>query len=98
MSDRIPVLVRTSADGALRAVLDVSSFGYRRYTLASLPERLFTGLDEARRPASLIQIPAIEAREVRTPLAALCETDDGKSEAWPTETRRALARLEAIWL
>jgi superfamily II DNA or RNA helicase len=98
MSDRIPILVRAPGDPTVRAVIDVSSFGYRRYTLASLPERLYAGLDDARRPPSLVQIPALEAHRIPTPMEVLCDASEPGGEAWPTETRRALARLEALWL
>jgi superfamily II DNA or RNA helicase len=98
LTDRFPELVRAPGRANLRALLDVSNFGYRRFTLATLPERLYTGLDDAQRPESLIQVPATQAVRIRTPIEALCDAVEPAADAWPTETRRSLARLEALWL
>lgn len=98
MTAPLPALVRSTEYPGLRALLDVSTFGYPRYTLAALPERLYSGLDEAQRPADVVQVPAIETTGVPTPMEVLSNASESLVEGWPTETRRSLARLETLWL
>lgn len=92
-----PLLVRSPRAPGLRAVVGETSFGYTSYATASLPDRVFVGLDSAERPPSVqLQEPAAEVNPVATPLEHL--VSDGERDAWPQETRRSVARLEAMWL
>jgi superfamily II DNA or RNA helicase len=90
-----PLLARGRRDGALRTVIGTASFGYPSYHLASLPDRLYGGLDAASRPPSLIQEPSVDVTPVPTPLDVL--RADTPSEAWPTESLRSIHRLHALW-
>lgn len=98
MSQVAPSLVRAPQYPGFRALIDVSTFGYARYTLAALPDRLYTGLDEAQRPQNIVQVAALDTERIPTPLEVLCDPGDFAGDAWPTETRRSLARLESLWL
>src|SRR5687768_4999746 len=91
-------LVRSPRYPGLRAVADVSSFGFVSYSTVALPDRLFSGLDAAERPPSVLHSePEIDVDHIPTPLEFLVGGDD-PSSAWPQETKRTIARLEALWL
>jgi superfamily II DNA or RNA helicase len=97
LRDRLSI-VRSAKTTGLRAVVDASAFGFVSYTTASLPDRVFTGLDAARRPPSVLHGEAdIDVEHVQTPLDYLL-APTGSGAAWPTETKRSLRRFEAAWL
>ncbi len=94
-------LVRSSRYPGLRAISNISTFGYVSYDTAALPDRLYVGMDAAERPPSVVHGEAdIDIQHVPTPLEVLTGQQILGSEdvAWPTETRRSVARLEALWL
>src|SRR5262245_49928618 len=92
-------LVRSPRSVGLRAVADVSAFGFVNYTTAALPDRLYSGLDSAERPPSVLYSePEIDVEHIPTPLEYLVSQDGDSGPAWPQETKRAIARLEALWL
>ena len=98
MSKR-PLLVRSPRASGLRSIVGETNFGYPTYVTAALPDRAFVGLDTAERPPSIqIGEPAIEVMPVPTPLFHLVNDVGGERDAWPQESRRAIARLEALWL
>lgn len=88
-------LIRSRQSAGLRAVYTVSSFGYPSYGTASLPDRLYTGLDAARRPISVIPMePVADVEHVPTPLEALL----GEEPPLPRHTVASARRLEALWV
>jgi len=90
-------LVRSPNGWDLRAVADVNEFGFLRYLTASLPDRLYAGLDDAERPASVNYDEAdVDVEHILTPLEYLLTASS--EQAWPAETKRALWRLHAMWL
>ena len=93
-------LVRSSRYPGLRAISNVSNFGYISYDTAAFPDRLYAGMDAAGRPPSIVHSEAeIDVTHVATPLEVLTGRGSGGEDvAWPTETRRSVARLEALWL
>jgi len=94
-----PLLVRSPRAEGLRAIIGETTFGYPTYATASLPDRVFTGLDAAERPQSVqLQEPAAEVAPVPTPAELLAGDSEAARDAWPQETRRSIARLEALWL
>jgi superfamily II DNA or RNA helicase len=94
-----PLLLRSPRAGGLRTIIGEINFGYPTYATASLPDRVFVGLDSAERPPSVqLQEPAVEVTAVRTPLEYLLTGPENDRDAWPQETRRAVARLEVLWL
>ena len=98
MSSR-PLLVRSPRAGGLRAIIGEQSFGYPSYVTASLPDRVYVGLDSAERPPSVqLAEPAVEVTRLPSPAESLAADEEGARDAWPAETRRSVARLEAMWL
>lgn len=96
--ERLSLVVSRRAVG-LRAVADVSTFGFVNYTTASWPDRVYARLDAAERPPSVLHgEPEIDVEHVATPLEYLGGVAALTGSAWPTETRRSVARLEALWL
>lgn len=91
------LLVASPKAGSPRSILAELSFGFPSFTTVSLPERVFTGLDDAARPPSVVHLePEIDVRPLPTAVAAL--TESGERGNWAAETRRSVARLEALWL
>lgn len=96
---QFPPLIRSSRFDGLRAVFGVGFFGYHSYISASLPDRLYMGLDDARRPPTIIaDEPALDTQPVVTPLEMLLANDPPGGAGWPTASRQAIGRLEALWL
>jgi superfamily II DNA or RNA helicase len=93
-----PALIKSAKADGVRAVYGIGEFGYRSYFSASLPDRLYTGLDEAQRPPSIIDEPAIDATPVPRPAAVLARGETPDGTGWPTLTRQTLGRLETLWL
>jgi superfamily II DNA or RNA helicase len=94
-----PSIVHSHRHGGLRAVCGEFRFGFATYATLSLPDRLYLGLDEASRPRSFTQDePAVDLPPLSTPLDVLLGSAWESFQAWPTETRRTVARLEALWL
>lgn len=92
-------LIRSPKAAGLRAVADASAFGFISYVTSAMPDRVYVGLDGAERPPSVLHGEAdIDVRHVPTPLEYLARPGLEKGDAWPTETRRAIRRLEALWL
>ncbi|WP_437322379.1 S8 family serine peptidase [Sorangium sp. So ce394] len=99
MDKRSITLVRSVQDTDLRAVCGYSNFGFVQYNTASLPDRLYSGLDAASRPQSFrIGEAELDVTLLPTPLEALLSTPAGEGDGLAQETRRAIARLEALWL
>lgn len=98
LPDRLSLVRSTKATG-LRTVIDASAFGFTSYTTASFPDRVYTGLDAAERPPSVLHGEAeIDVDHIPTPLDYLVAPANDTGNAWPTETRKALRRFEAAWL
>lgn len=94
-----PLLVRSPRAAGLRAIVGEMNFGYPTYVTAALPDRAFVGLDTAERPPSIqLQEPALEVTPISTPLHHLVTEAGTERDSWPQESRRAVARLEALWL
>ncbi|BDG02816.1 helicase-related protein [Anaeromyxobacter oryzae] len=91
------LLVASPKAGSPRSILTELSFGFPSFTTVSLPERVFTGLDEASRPQSVVYLePEIDVRHLPTPASVLASA--GTGVGWAAETRRSVSRLEALWL
>src|SRR4029078_2520 len=74
-------------------------FGYKPYFSSSLPDRTYVGLDEARRPPSMItDEPALDVEPLLTPIELLHLPESPGGIGWPTATRQTIGRLEALWL
>lgn len=98
LRDRLSLIKSPTAPG-LRAVADASSFGFVSYTTSALPDRVFVGLDAAERPPSVLHGEAeIDVEHPPSPLEYLTKAGLEKADAWPTQTRKAIARLEALWI
>lgn len=95
---RPEMLIRPSGRAGTYAVYGTSDFGYRSFNAAAWPDRLFVGLDEASRPPSTITEAELDATVLLSPLESLLRPASGEGEGLPQETRRAIARLEALWL
>ncbi len=95
---RPELLIRTSGRAGTYAVFGTSDFGYRSFNAAAWPDRLFAGLDEASRPPSTITEAELDATVLNTPLEGLLRSASGEGEGLAQETRRAVARVEALWL
>lgn len=94
-----PALIRSSRADGLRSVYGLGFFGYKSYFSASLPDRLYVGLDDAQRPPSLItDEPALDTEPWPTPAELLSRNELPNGTGWPTATRQTLARLETLWL
>jgi len=92
-------LIRSPKAPGLRAVADASAFGFVTYTTSALPDRVYSGLDAAERPPSVLHGEAdIDVQHPPTPLEFLAKPGLEKTDAWPTETRKTIRRLEALWL
>lgn len=94
----IPSLIRSSRADGLRAVFGVGYFGYQTYFSAALPDRLYSGKDEAQRPLTIVDEPAIDATAVATPIELLVRGESPAHAGWPTITRQTLARVETLWM
>jgi superfamily II DNA or RNA helicase len=93
----VKLLVTSPKAGSPRSILAELSFGFPSFTTVSLPERVFTGLDDAARPPSVVHLePEIDVRLLPTPAASLVAA--AGSSNWAADTRRSVARLEALWL
>ncbi len=95
---RPELLIRASARAGTYAVYGTSDFGYRSFNAAAWPDRLFAGLDEASRPPSTITEAELDATILTTPLEGLLRAAGAEGEGLAQETRRAVARLEVLWL
>ena len=94
-----PALIRSARATGIRSVFGVASFGYKSYLSASLPDRLYVGLDDAQRPPSIIpDEPALDTEAWPTPAELLTRNELPNGTGWPTATRQTLARLETLWL
>ncbi|MBK7077260.1 MAG: DEAD/DEAH box helicase [Myxococcales bacterium] len=93
-----PLLIRATKRAGTYAVFGTSNFGYPSFNAATWPDRLFANLDEAARPPSTITEAELDAAVLATPLESLLGAAGGEGEKIMQETRRALARLEAMWL
>lgn len=98
MARQTEVLIHPSKGAGPYAIYGITNFGYRSYNAASLPDRVFAGLDEASRPPSVINEAALDVRRLPTPLATLLSPRAPEGQGWAQATRRAVARLEALWL
>jgi len=95
---RPELLIRATGRTGTYAVFGTSDFGYRSFNAAAWPDRLFAGLDEAARPPSTITEAELDATVLNTPLEELLRAASTEGEGIAQETRRAVARLEAMWL
>ncbi len=94
---RQQLLARSTSAAGLRSVFGRTDYGYPTVAHASLPDRLFSGLDEAERPSTVIVAePEDDLTPVASPLDVLL--GGGEPRPWPAESRRALCRTEALWL
>src|SRR5690606_20708283 len=96
--DMSELLIRARGQTGMYAVFGTSDFGYRSFNAASWPDRLFVGLDEASRPRSTITEADLDATILATPLEGMLRGPSAAGEGLGQETRRAVARLEALWL
>lgn len=95
---RPELLIRASGRAGMYAVYGTSDFGYRSFNAAAWPDRLFVNLDDASRPPSTITEAELDAAVLATPLEGLLGAASAEGEKIMQETRRTLARLEAMWL
>jgi superfamily II DNA or RNA helicase len=94
---RPELLIRPANRTETFAIYGTSDFGYRSFNAAAWLDRLYSGLDDATRPPTVITEPELDATLLLSPLESLLRPAS-EGENLTQETRRALARLEAIWL
>ncbi|MDF1662769.1 MAG: DEAD/DEAH box helicase family protein, partial [Planctomycetota bacterium] len=92
-----PSILRTPKSDELRAVVQRAEFPYPQYDTCSLPDRVYSGQDDAERPSSYaLREAEIDIAAIPTCLEVL--TAPSEDHSWPRETRASIGRLEALWL
>jgi superfamily II DNA or RNA helicase len=97
-SPPFPPLVKSSRAEGFRAVFGTGFFGYQVLFSASLPDRVYVGFDEARRPPAVLDEPTLDATALTTPTELLSSAQLPDGLGWPTATRKTIARAETLWL
>jgi superfamily II DNA or RNA helicase len=92
----VTVLIRSRQAPGLRSIAYSVQFGYLQHATSALPDRLYVNVDALARPLSFIPMePDADVEHLPTPTESLIAP---AAESWANETRRSVARLEAMWL